>query len=379
MFWLACASPPEATDPLTYEALYASMEAMTGVGPRLVGTPGEARAAAWITRELESMGLQVDRHAFSWEAWTPGEATITVGDDTWEAWALSPAPGGEVTGSFLAEDFSGEIALLSSEDGARAEAFFTALTGGAQALVRVTEDVDADGTALAEVGHILDGISMPSVAVSSEVGAALEGQTGTVTVTASLGELTSYNLAATLPGSGTDEVMLVAHYDSWHPSESAFDNALGVAFLLQLAKRLQQTGSDATVHLLFTTGEEQGLKGAQAWVDERGADLDRLLNVDIPWSSDGTFFVAADDEATRARALELADEHGLDPVDAGLPNASSDHFVFQTQGVDTSWHTRWPDRRYHTVNDTLALLDMEGAVDSLAFHWDVLAELAGVP
>ncbi len=374
MWLLACTASIDPIDPLSYEALYAATYAVTGVGPRLVGTPGEARAAAWITRELESMGLQVDRHAFTWEAWTPGEAWIDAGGERYEAWALSPAPGGVVSGRIDADDFAGGIALLSSDDGARAESFFTALTGGAEALVRVTEDLDGDGTPLAEVGHILDGVSLPSVAVDAQTGAALAGLEGTLTVEAGLGALTSYNLAATLPGQG-DEVMLVAHYDSWHPSESAFDNGLGVAFVLQLARALLAEDDRATVHLLFTTGEEQGLKGAQAWVADRGADVDRLLNLDIPWSSDGTFFVAADDEADRALALELAEQHGLDPVDAGSPNASSDHFVFQTEGVDTSWHTRWPDVRYHTVNDTLALLDMEGAVDSLAFHHDYLLDL----
>jgi hypothetical protein len=71
---------------------------------------------------------------------------------------------------------------------------------------------------------------------------------------------------------GTDKadeiVMLGAHFDSWHASTGATDNAAGSAAMLEAMRILKESGVTLrrTVRLGLWTGEEQGLIGSAQYV-----------------------------------------------------------------------------------------------------------------
>ncbi len=71
---------------------------------------------------------------------------------------------------------------------------------------------------------------------------------------------------------GTDKadeiVMLGAHFDSWHASTGATDNAAGSAAMLEAMRILKQSGVRLrrTVRIGLWTGEEQGLLGSAEYV-----------------------------------------------------------------------------------------------------------------
>jgi hypothetical protein len=71
---------------------------------------------------------------------------------------------------------------------------------------------------------------------------------------------------------GTDKadeiVMLGAHFDSWHASTGATDNAAGSAAMLEAMRILKQSGVTLrrTVRIGLWTGEEQGLIGSTQYV-----------------------------------------------------------------------------------------------------------------
>jgi carboxypeptidase Q len=71
---------------------------------------------------------------------------------------------------------------------------------------------------------------------------------------------------------GTDKadeiVMLGAHFDSWHGSTGATDNAAGSAAMLEAMRILKQSGVTLrrTVRIGLWTGEEQGLIGSAQYV-----------------------------------------------------------------------------------------------------------------
>ena len=71
---------------------------------------------------------------------------------------------------------------------------------------------------------------------------------------------------------GTDKadevVMLGAHFDSWHASTGATDNAAGSAAMMEAMRILKQSGVTLrrTVRLGLWTGEEQGLIGSRDYV-----------------------------------------------------------------------------------------------------------------
>ncbi|MEZ5316403.1 MAG: M20/M25/M40 family metallo-hydrolase [Vicinamibacterales bacterium] len=65
-------------------------------------------------------------------------------------------------------------------------------------------------------------------------------------------------------------VMLGAHFDSWHASTGATDNAAGSAAMMEAMRILKQSGVrlKRTVRIGLWTGEEQGLIGSRNYVAE---------------------------------------------------------------------------------------------------------------
>lgn len=76
------------------------------------------------------------------------------------------------------------------------------------------------------------------------------------------------NLYCVLPGARPEAILLMSHYDSVHNSFGAGDSAVGASIVLETARALLAQGLQNTVVLLFTDGEENGLKGASAFVRE---------------------------------------------------------------------------------------------------------------
>lgn len=81
-----------------------------------------------------------------------------------------------------------------------------------------------------------------------------------------------YNVVADLPGTDKKgEVVLVgAHLDSWHPGTGATDNAAGSAVMMEVLRILKTIDAKPkrTVRIGLWGGEEQGLLGSRAFVDQ---------------------------------------------------------------------------------------------------------------
>ncbi len=386
---LACTATPDSAvqDHLTEEALREVAEQVVGLGPRTSGTPVEEQARALMQTLFEEAGLsEVRSEPFDWTLWSrEGDATLTVGNQVLPGMAWSPSPGGTLTGVLAQGEVTGKVALSRSGEVSRAEAFANAWLGGALGLVHISEEVDADGTDLIEVGHTLDGVSLPAMAVNAESGEELAvGKTVTLDIAASTRPHTSSNVLGVVHGSaeGLGPIFVTAHYDSWDISECAFDNGLGAAGLVLLARQLAQGPVPSrTVVFLAMAAEEQGVQGAQAWVaqNEEWARAGALvLNLDVMWSAEGSYWINADKDRHRDLAIEVATQEGLEPRDGGAPSPSSDHLAFQGRGVPAFWATRQPDRHYHTTHDRLEFLDLEQSAAALRVNWALLADEAGL-
>ncbi|TAK63969.1 MAG: M20/M25/M40 family metallo-hydrolase, partial [Dehalococcoidia bacterium] len=81
---------------------------------------------------------------------------------------------------------------------------------------------------------------------------------------------TMFNVVAEIPGTDkADEiVMLGGHFDSWHNSTGATDNAAGSAAMMEAMRILKASGVRLrrTVRLGLWNGEEQGLIGSRDYV-----------------------------------------------------------------------------------------------------------------
>lgn len=85
----------------------------------------------------------------------------------------------------------------------------------------------------------------------------------------------AFNTFAEIPGSGAEGeiVMTGAHLDSWHAGTGATDNAAGVAVMMEALRILQalEVKPKRTIRIALWSGEEQGLLGSRAYVEEHFA------------------------------------------------------------------------------------------------------------
>jgi hypothetical protein len=95
-----------------------------------------------------------------------------------------------------------------------------------------------------------------------------------------------FNVLAEIPGTDKkDELVMVgAHFDSWHSGTGATDNGAGSAVAMEVVRILKASGlrPRRTVRVGLWSGEEQGLLGSRAYVNEHfasrpspPADIDR--------------------------------------------------------------------------------------------------------
>ena len=84
-----------------------------------------------------------------------------------------------------------------------------------------------------------------------------------------------YNVVAELPGADkkAELVMVGAHFDSWHPGTGATDNAAGSAVMMEVMRILKAIDARPrrTIRIGLWGGEEQGLLGSRAYVNEHFA------------------------------------------------------------------------------------------------------------
>ena len=87
-------------------------------------------------------------------------------------------------------------------------------------------------------------------------------------------DTSGYNVIAEIPGAdpriGGEVVMVGAHLDSWHSATGATDNADASASLIEAARILKALGlrPRRTIRFALWGGEEQGLLGARAYVQQ---------------------------------------------------------------------------------------------------------------
>ncbi|MDM4766182.1 M20/M25/M40 family metallo-hydrolase [Pelomonas sp. SE-A7] len=88
-------------------------------------------------------------------------------------------------------------------------------------------------------------------------------------------DVNAHNVMAEIPGQGDkpELVMLGAHLDSWHGATGGVDNGAGVAITMEAIRILKAVGFSPkrTIRLGLWAGEEQGLLGSAAYVEQHFA------------------------------------------------------------------------------------------------------------
>jgi len=175
------------------------------------------------------------------------------------------------------------------------------------------------------------------------------------------------NVTARLPGRRPGHAVLVSvHYDSVAAGPGAADDGSGVVIALELAKHLRADAPPRNdVVFLFDEGEEAGLLGAQAFVQEdpRANEVAVVVNLEARGSSGRSFlFETSHDNAWLIRlfgavASRPATSSLFQSVYERLPN-DTDLTVFKHAGYSGVNFAFIGDVQHqHTPRDTVANLD----------------------
>lgn len=180
---------------------------------------------------------------------------------------------------------------------------------------------------------------------------------------------TCYNVVGVHCGvSCPDEIyVLGAHYDTVEDCPGAWDNASGVAGVLEAARVLSQQSFEATLVFIAFDREEQGVIGSSAYAQEHSQDRIRgMISLDnIAWRAYGPnhpdydkIWVNYANTWTRLIA-DLVNTVDSYAEFAGVVMGSqcySDHVPFDDAGFAAVWlssYDLWTNPFYHTALDSV--------------------------
>lgn len=303
-------------DDVAYDAL---RELCTEVGPRLAGSPGDARAVAWGLATLRRLGFSnVRAESVTVPRWERGTCSAEI-VSPWPQPLVACALGGSV--ATPEEGVEAEVVAAASIDHLRALGeervrgrivFFRgrmerARTGmGYGAAVEVRGRGAAEAAKLGAVGVVIRSIGTDSNR-DPHTGAMRYDSTGARIAALSLsapdadlldrqiasgrpvrlrmrnssglaGQARSANVIGELPGRGPRPgiVLVGGHLDSWDLGQGAHDDGAGCVTMIAAAWLAAAAGPPRhTIRVVLFANEEFGLSGAREYAARHAADLDR--------------------------------------------------------------------------------------------------------
>ena len=374
------------------------------IGARLTGSPAHMQAARWALERFKEWGLanprlepyefgrgwQLERVSVEMtepryapliayaEAWSPSTAGVVngrvvyVGDKTAaQIQAMAAQLRGAIVlthlpqSEFVSRDrpqpglderpvATGNPALPQPRSTTPANEL-APLLAKAGAAVALRPSAYHDGTVGVTGNRATPSDAVPSIVIAGEqynVLARLAAQGRPVSLRVELRtryfeeDRNSYNVLAEIPGQDPalrDQIVLIgAHLDSWHTASGATDNADGAVAVMEAMRIIRVLGvaPRRTIRVALWSGEEQGLLGARAYVEQHfksPAERDQLavyLN-DDPGSGKTLGFYMEGNKAAKAvfdRWLApLKDLGATRNIIEGI--GSTDHVPFNEAGL----------------------------------------------
>jgi len=392
-------------------------QASATIGHRLTGSSNGAKAEEYAYQLLKSYGYQVKYQPFEVESWSRLTNSTKVGSlsnnlQEVKTVALAHSPvEAKVTaeivdaGNGLAADYQregvqvkGKIALVylgvlpGSEAGTgslhRSEKTALAIENGAVGVIiinTVKNNVLLTGTA-SVTGKL---ISIPAVCIGLEDGMKIKTalrsgkQFASLEMTNFSGLIKARNVIATLKGKDLplEKIVVGGHLDSWDLATGAIDNGIGSFAVMDMARTFKKLRlkTRRTLEFVLFMGEEQGLLGSKAYVEEamKTGDLQQvkfMLNYDMTNDPKGA-------AASRKEMKELFSAWGNDiaKLDTGYKNLfragaglHSDHQPFMLQGIPTGggFGGKLPNNSgqfYHSNGDDFSLVDEQGLKNTVRY------------
>jgi len=280
---------------------------LVDIDHRLAASPGERRAAELMKKELSELGARNPRiEEFPITGWERNNCELKhVGTNTsYRSFALPRSPSVSATGEvvdlnqgapedFEENDIEDKVVIVSSDTPPhyprvihRREKYHLAVKNGAVGFIfrnHIDGDLIRSGTVSGSSGPIGE---IPAVGVSKETGLRISrrhhGEKIEIDVSANIREATSQNVYSEI-GPETDEcVVISAHLDGHDISESAKDDAVGIATVVEVAKHLITRENELETRIRFAGfgGEEVGFIGSKYHQKNHSDDIKVILQND---------------------------------------------------------------------------------------------------
>ncbi len=401
----------------------------TEIGPRLAGTPEEARARVWAMDMLKDLGFSnVREQPFKVKLWTRasdqaeilepfpqklvvtalGNSVATPKDGVegevvrFETLLdLKDAPAGSLEGKIAfvdevmtrTQDGSGYGVAVAKRSGAAVEA------GRRGAVAAVIRSVGTQHHRMAHTGNMTYQAGVAAVPIGAlsapdadQLARAMErgtvrmrltltvnggGRTGPAWDGAPSEMAPSGNIIAEIPGL-TDEIILVgAHLDSWDLGTGAVDDGAGVGIVTAATKIVADYPGTLkrTIRVVLFGSEEVGLVGAKFYTDAERNNLDKhVLATESDFGADRIWRFQTrwgEDALPKARSFQrVLRRLGIGPGD-NRASGGPDMFFLRQAGVPLVGLTQngWDYFNYHhTPDDTFDKIDPEKLAQNVAAY-----------
>jgi len=182
-----------------------------------------------------------------------------------------------------------------------------------------------------------------------------------------------------------ERVIVGGHLDSWDLGQGALDNGTGAMATLEAARTLKVLGwkPKRTITFILFTGEEEGGLGADTYIKNHAADLQKIDAVLIHDTGTGKVFSIALEDLWETAPLmteiylPLQEVFNLRPLSTRY-FGGSDHVAFLREGVPAYFCVQLPAHyreAHHSQTDTFdkVIPDQinEGAALLAAWAWNV--------
>jgi len=243
---------------------------------------------------------------------------------------------------------------------------------------------------------------IPAVCISFEEGMRIKeamkagGYTGQIEMSNFSGPIKARNVIATIPGKKfpNEKIIICGHLDSWDLATGAADNGIGSFSIIDMARTFKKLNlqGDRTIEFVLFMGEEQGLLGSNAYVDEakkanKLKQISYVFNFDMAGNAGG--FTAGGRKEAEAFFKETGDQ--IKAIDTSFGNRSgagraglhSDHEPFMLEGIPTASSTGMLSedigRCYHADCDAINIIDKKWMVNQVRFSSMMIYAMSKAP
>ncbi len=417
---------------LSHSTAYEKLaESSSTIGHRLTGSDNGKKAEQYVYDLLKSYGYaNVKFQPFEVESWSRGtvslkltDASNSVSEIKCVALAHSPVKA-DATAELVDMENGLEADYLTNPEKAKGKIVFASLSLLPDAPKGLANLHRSEKTALAikygakgvilfngvKGGVLLTGTAsvtgklnpIPAVCISFEEGMRIKATmkagrfTGNIAMTNFSGMIKARNVIASIPGKKLpkEKIVICGHLDSWDLATGAADNGIGSFSIIDMARTFKKLNlqSDRTVEFVLFMGEEQGLLGSTAYVEEAKKN-NTLKEVGYVFNFDMAGNAAGFTAGGRKEAESFFKETGetIKAIDTAFSNRSgagraglhSDHEPFMLQGIPTASSTGTLSadigRCYHADCDGIDIIDKKWMINQVRFSSMMIYAMANAP